>query len=186
MATTPENAMTPSTPPERGRTPAWIWLLILVLIGFAGYAGYMAISKHTEAFDVERARQALARDKTQLQQKMTDLEARAAQADKAKTAAEHALKQSRADTETASTQIKDLQGQVAALNDKIKALQGEAEDAEKRAKAATQAKDKLAKEVEDLRGRLSEIQTKLDSAVSDLTSAQEQSKTTEPEQPAAP
>jgi uncharacterized protein HemX len=158
MATTPENAMTPtSKKPERGGTSAWIWLLVLVLFVGATYAGYMAIDKHAEVFDKELERQALARDKGQLEERIGALRKAAEDAEAAKAEAETALKQARADAETANKQISDLQGEITALKDKIKGLEGEADAADKRAgEAAKRADDAVqAKESSPPRWRIS-------------------------------
>lgn len=178
MTTTPENAL--MTDPSSGGptpTPLWVWLLVLALAVLAIYGGYTAVSNYQRYYDTETARQAIAVDKDRLEANVTDLKQQVEQANKAKADVETALKQSRADTQTASDQVGDLQGQLAAAQNKVKSLEENAAAAEAKAKQAVDAKAALEKEVESLKGKLNEIQTKLDQTLSDLTNAQKQSKT---------
>jgi chromosome segregation ATPase len=178
MATTPGNALT--TGPSfdgRGRVPLWVWLLVLALGALAVYGGYIAVANYQLYYDAETARQALARDKDRLEANVADLKRQAENADKARTAAENALKQSHADTKTASDQVDDLQGQLGAAQGKIKTMEDAVAAAESKAKQATEAKAALEKEVDSLKSRLSEIQIKLDKALSDLAAAQRQGQT---------
>jgi chromosome segregation ATPase len=176
MVTTPDNALTTS-PSTDGRAPAplWVWLLVLALTALAIYGGYTAASNYQRYYDTETARQALARDKDRLGANVADLKQQLEKADKARTEAENALKQSRADTKTASDQVSDLQGQLSAAQTKIKALEGSTAAAETNAKQAADAKAALEKEVDSLKSKLNEIQTKLDQTLSDLTKARKQS-----------
>ncbi len=183
MATTPENALTPEPSADgRGPAPLWVWLLVVVLAALAVYGGYTAMSNYQRYYDTETARKSLAADKDRLEANIADLKQQVDKSNKAKTEAETALKQSRADTKTASDQISDLQGQLGAAQAKIKTLEDAAAASETKAKQATDAKVALEKEVEGLKTRLNEIQTKLDQTMSDLTKAQKQSQS----QPAAP
>jgi len=185
MATPSDNAVTASSPSggDRGPTPFWVWLLVLALGALAVYGGYTALSNYQRYYDTETLRQALARDKDRLEANVADLKQQLEQADKAKSEAEAALKQSRADTETASGQINDLQGQISAHQAKLKTMESALAAAESNAKQAVDAKQALEKEVESLKSRLNEIQTKLDSALSNLTQAQKQSQSKNPAAP---
>jgi chromosome segregation ATPase len=181
MATSPQNALT-TGPSGPGPAPLWVWLLVLALAVLAIYGGYTAVSNYQRYYDTETARKAIAADKDRLQANVADLKQQMEKADKARTEAENALKQSRADTKTAADQVGDLQGQLAAARDKIKLLEETAAAAETKAKQATDAKAALEKEVEGLKSKLNDIQTKLDQTLSELTNAQQQSQT----QPEAP
>jgi chromosome segregation ATPase len=176
MATTPENALTTDPRSEvPGPTPLWVWLLVLALAGLAVYGGYKAVSNYQLYYDTETARKAIASDKDRLDANVTDLKQQVDQASKAKGALETALKQSRADTQTAADQVDDLQRQLGTTQDKIKSLEESAAAAEAKAKQAVDAKAALEKEVESLRNKLNDIQTKLDQTLTDLTKAQKQS-----------
>lgn len=184
MATTPENALTTGpTHDGRGPAPLWVWLLVLVLAALAIYAGYTAVSNYQLYYDTDTARQAIARDKDRLEANVADLQQQVESANKARTEAENALKQSRADTETASEQVSNLQSELSTAQDKIKSLESAASEAREKAEQATVAKAALEKEVEGLKSKLNEIQTKLDQTLSDLTKAQEQSKSQSAGQP---
>jgi chromosome segregation ATPase len=178
MATSPGNALMNG----RGPIPLWVWLVLLALAALCVYAGYKAISNYQLYYDAETTRQATAADKDRLTANIVDLKRQLEQADRARAAAESALEQSRADTKTASDQITDLQGQLGAAQTKVKSLEDAVAAAETNARQAADAKAALEKEVDGLKSRLNETQTKLDKALSDLTQAQEQSKTP----PAAP
>jgi peptidoglycan hydrolase CwlO-like protein len=187
MATSPENALTPAPRSDaRGQTPLWVWLLVLVLAALAIYGGYTAASNYQRYYDTETAREALARDKDRLEANLSDLKRQTDAANKARSDAETALKQSRADTQTASEQIGDLRGQLAKAQDTIKSQEDSIAAAEAKAKKAADAKAALEKEVEALKSKLNEIQTKLDQTVSDLTKAQQQSTSQPAEPPAQP
>jgi chromosome segregation ATPase len=176
MTTTPENALTPNpSATVPGPAPAWVWLLFIALIGFAIYAGYTAVSNYQLYFDTETARQAVARDRDRLEANLSDLKQQAESAIKARNETQNALEQSRADTKTASDQITDLQAQLGKAQDTIKSLESSAAAAEAKAQQATDAKAALEKEVEGLKSKLNEIQSKLDQTLSDLTNAQQQS-----------
>ncbi len=176
MATTPDNALTDGPSDGRGPAPLWVWLLILALIGFAIYAGFTAVSNYQRYFDTETAKQAVVRDRDRLKANLADLKQQAEKSEKARIEAENALKQSRADTKTASDQVSDLQSQIGAAQAKLKPMEAAVAAAETKAKQATDAKAALEKEVEGLKSKLNEIQTKLDQTLSDLTKAQQQSK----------
>jgi chromosome segregation ATPase len=184
MATTPENTLTPN-PSTDGSVPAplWVWLLFLALIGFATYAGYTAVSNYQRYYDTETARQGVARDRDRLKANLADLKQQVASAAKARSEAENALKQSRADTKTASDQVSDLQALLKAAQEKTESMQATVAAAQTRAKQATDAKAALEKEVEGLKSKLADIQAKLDQTLSDLTDAQHQSQSAAPAQP---
>ncbi len=185
MATTPDNALTTTPAPDgRGPAPLWVWLLVLLLVALAIYAGYTAVANYQLYYDTDTARQALARDKDRLEANVADLQQQVEGATKARTEAENALKQSRADTQTAADQVSELQDQLAQANDKIVRLEGSKAAADAKARQAMDAKAALEQEVESLKSKLNEIQSKLDSALSDLSNAQEQSKAGDA--PAAP
>jgi chromosome segregation ATPase len=177
MSTPSDNAVTASGPSggDRGPTPFWVWLLVLALGALAVYGGYAALSNYQLYYDTETSRQALARDKGRLEANVADLEQQLELADKGKGETENALKQSRADTETAHAQITDLQGQISAHQATVKTMETARAAAEDEAKQAVDAKAALAKEVEGLKSRLHEIQAKLDQTLSDLTRAKQQS-----------
>jgi chromosome segregation ATPase len=183
MATPPDNAMTASgsSGGDRGQTPFWVWLFVLGLAALAVYGGYMAVSNYQRYYDTETARQGLARDKDRLEANVADLKQQLEQSGKAKGKVEAALKQSRADTQTASGQINDLQDQLKAAQAKMKSLEEATAAAESTAKQATDAKAALEKEVEGLKSQLNEIQTKLDQTVADLTQAQSKSQAAKPQ-----
>jgi chromosome segregation ATPase len=176
MATTPDNALTPS-PSTDGVAPApfWVWLLFLALTGFAAYAGFTAVSNYQRYYDTETARQGVARDRDRLKANVADLKQQVESATKARSDVENALKQSRADTKTASDQVSDLQGQLIAAQEKAKSMQAAVEAAQTRADQAADAKAALEKEVDGLKSKLADIQAKLDQTLSELTNAQQQS-----------
>ncbi len=176
MATTPENALTTGPSSEGpGPAPLWVWLLVLALSALAVYGGYTAVSNYQRYYDAETARKAVAVDKDRLEANVTDLKQQVDEANKAKGNLESALKQSEANTQTAADQVSDLQKQLGAAQDKIKSLEESTAAAEGKAKQAVDAKAALEKEVEGLKSKLNEIQSKLDQTLSDLTNAQKQS-----------
>ncbi len=153
-------------------TPLWIWLVVLGLGALAIYAGFEALGRDQLYQEAEKARAALARDKDHLQANATDLNRQLDDANKRNDATEAALKQSRADTAAASGQIADLQAQVTKLQGQVTDLQGVAAAAEANAKQATAP---LQKEVDGLKAELAEKQKKLEAALADLATAQQQS-----------
>lgn len=184
METQLDTALTGSDPAvsNPGPTPFWVWILVLVLGALAVLGGYTALSKNQLYLDSETARQALASDKDRLVANVSSLKQQLEQANTLKEQTDAALKQSRADTAAASTQISDLQGQVSDLQAKVKTLESGLAAAEDNAKQVTSAKDVLALYVENLKSRLDETQKKLDAALAELAQAQQQIQS----QPAAP
>jgi chromosome segregation ATPase len=176
MTTSSENALMDG----RGPAPLWVWLLVLALGALVVYAGYTAVSNYQLYYDTETARQAVARDKDRLEANVADLKRQIEQADAVRTEAETALKQSRADTATASAQIGDLQGQVSARDATIKSLEAAVAAAESKAVQAADAKTALQNEIDGLKARLDEMQTKLDQALADLQAQRQQSQSQPP------
>lgn len=181
MALNTDTALTTTTQPSRpGPAPFWVWLLMLALVAAAVYASYFALSKQQLYFDAERTRQTLEMDKARLSSTIAALREELGQAGTARAETDAALQKMRETADAASAQVADLQTQVSAQQEKIKSLQETAAAAQESAKQATAAKTALEREVEGMKGRLNEIQSKLDSALTDLTSAQEQSQSQAP------
>jgi chromosome segregation ATPase len=205
MASETDNALTttPSTQGQPGPAPFWVWLLVLVLVALTVYAGYFALSKRQLYYDGEATRRTLAMDKARLSSSLSELRQQLEQAGAARAETDAAMQKLRETADAAAAQVADLQSQVSANEDKIKSLRDEASAARETAKQATAAKAAqesdaagakdaakqataakaaLESEVEGLKGRLNEIQSKLDSALKDLTSAQEESQSQGPAQ----
>lgn len=181
MASNTDTALTTTAQPSRpGPAPYWVWLLMLALVAAAVYASYFALSKQQLYFDAERTRQTLEMDKARLSSTIAALREELGQAGAARAETDTALQKMRERADAASAQVADLQAQVSAQQEKIKSLQETAAAAQESAKQATAAKTALERDVEGMKGRLNEIQSKLDSALTDLTSAQEQSQSQAP------
>jgi peptidoglycan hydrolase CwlO-like protein len=164
-------------------TPIWVWLIVLALGALAIYAGYEALGRNQLYQQAEGARAALARDKDRLQANATDLYRQLDDGNKRIEATEAALKQSRADTAAASTQIAGLQAQVTKLQGQVTDLQSKAQGAAAEADAsAKQATVALQKEVDSLKAELAETQKKLTAALADLANTKQPG----PTAPAAP
>jgi chromosome segregation ATPase len=190
--------------PEPGSAAGsvWLWLLVVAFGLVAAAAGYSALSKSQLYWESEAAREALQGDKSRLEANIADVKQQLTQANTSKEETENALRQSRADTETALTQIGQLQTQVNELEKKRTAAAAEtsqakdaratAEDEAGRLKdelKATQAKldganaslgemhAKLAdaeKRLADAQRNLAETQKRLDAALADLAKAKAQ------------
>jgi chromosome segregation ATPase len=164
----------PSDMPEReptsfsgGPAPLWVWLLVVVLGAATAFSAHTALSKNQMYWESESAREALQRDKSRLEANVTDLKQQADQANAAREETANSLKQSRADTETASKQITDLQTKINDLEAKVNAAQADA-------KQANAAKDAATADTDKLKGELAEAQKKLSAAQADLAKVQAQ------------
>lgn len=153
-----ELATTQRTTP--GPTPAWVWLLMVVLIGITVYSGYTALSKNVKLADAQTARDGLEGDKSRLEANVADLTTQLEAAKQTADQSTNALKQSRADTEAANGQISDLQAQVGDLDDKASALEKQVSDLQAKAAAA----DKLQAQVDKLKSDLTAANARADAA----------------------
>jgi chromosome segregation ATPase len=150
-----------------GPTPVWVWLLVVAFGSAALFGGYTALSENQLYWESETAREALAHDKSRLEANVSDLKQQLDQANAQNEATANALKQSRADTETASAQIGELQAKANDLESKLAA-------AEANAKQANAAKDDLSGDLERLKAELADTQKKLAAAEADLARAKQQ------------
>jgi chromosome segregation ATPase len=171
----------PSDMPERdpsygsvGPAPLWVWLLVVILGAATAFSAHTALSKNQMYWESETAREALSHDKSRLEANVTDLKQQIDQANAAREETANSLKQSRADTETASKQITDLQNKINDLDAKVTAAQADA-------KQANAAKDAASGEVDKLKTELADTQKKLSAAQADLAQVQAQN-----QQPQAP
>jgi chromosome segregation ATPase len=158
-----------------GPTPVWVWLLVVAFGAAAVFGGYAALSKNQLYWESETAREALVHDKSRLEANVTDLKQQLDQATAQKEETANALKQSRADTETASAQIGELQAKANDLESKLAAAEADA-------KQANAAKDALSSDLERLKVELADTQKKLAAAEADLAQAKSQSQLTPPAQ----
>jgi len=157
----------------------WLWLLVVAFGALAIFSGYTALSKNQLYWESELARQTLEKDKVRLEANVADLKLQLDQVNKAQQETASALKQSRANTETASAKITDLQGQVsdlqaktetqenklAAAQDDANGLESKLAAAEVDAKQAAAGKAAAEQEVETLKRQLADTQKKLDTAL---------------------
>jgi peptidoglycan hydrolase CwlO-like protein len=164
----------PSDMPERdplpfsgGPAPLWVWLLVVVLGAATAFSVHTALSKNQMYWESETARDGLAHDKNRLEANVTDLKQQVDQANQSREETANSLKQSRADTETASKQITDLQNKVNDLDTKLNAALADA-------KQANATKDTVTGEVDRLKAELADTQKKLAAAQADLVQAQNQ------------
>jgi FtsZ-binding cell division protein ZapB len=147
--------------------PFWVWLLVVALGAISVYAAYAALSEHQLYLQGESVRVDLAQERDRLKANVADLGRQVEQANRSRSDVENALKQSRANTESASAQIGDLQGQVGQMRQKT----GDLEHARD---AAASAKEALEREVTTLKGQLAQAQKKLNAALADLTKERQQ------------
>jgi chromosome segregation ATPase len=169
----------PMLPPEPRPAPAplWVWLLVVALGGVSIYAGYTALSSRQAYLEGESVRSDLAQQRDRLKANIADLSRQVEQANRARDEVEGALKQSRANTASASAQLGDLQKQVSEQQQKIAGLEHAREAAEAGAKDAAAmktAKDAADKEIADLKAQLAASQKKLNQALADLKKEREQ------------
>lgn len=193
MLRTPENAWgitsmqtenEPSfidTPAPGQPIPFWVWLLVVTLGGIAAYATYEAMSARHLYHEGERLRGELAQQRDRLQANVTDLNRQVEQANRVRGEVENALKQSRADTEAASTQITELQKQVSDQQRQIADLEkardtalGSGKDAAEAKAAADKQIGDLEKETAALKKQVADMQKKLNAALADLKKEREQ------------
>ena len=151
-----------------GPVPIWVWLLVVLSGAIAIFSAHTALTKNQLYWESESAREALSHDKSRLEANVTDLKQQLDQANAARQDTANALNQSRADTQTALGQIKDLQAKVTSLEAKLTT-------AETNAKQASDAKEALTADVERLKQELADTQKKLAAAQADLVQAQNQS-----------
>jgi peptidoglycan hydrolase CwlO-like protein len=161
-------------PSGSGPAPLWVWLLVVVLGAATAFSTHSALTKNQLYWESETAREALVQDKSRLEANVTDLKQQVDQANAAREETANALKQSRADTETAHNQITDLQNKINDLDTKLNAAQADA-------KQANAAKDMITAEVDRLKTELADTQKKLAAAQADLAQVQAQN-----QQPQAP
>lgn len=150
--------------------PLWLWAIVLVLAGTAGYAGYLTHTAREQLASLEGAQRTLAADKDRLDANLRDARQKLEQAARTETALEAALKQSRADTETASEQVRDAQA-------RMKSLQDEIDAARKSAAASTTELERLSadaasahvafQQVNKLQERITALKTEADAARAD-------------------
>jgi chromosome segregation ATPase len=174
----------PLLPPEPQPTnaaPLWVWALVVGLGAISVYSGYTALSSRQLYLEGEHVRTDLAQQRDRLKANVADLNRQLEQANRSRDEVENALKQSRANTEAASTQISDLQKQAAELQQKATDLdrghadlQSARDAATADAKAAHEAKDAANKEVANLKAQLAAAQKKLNQALADLKKEREQ------------
>jgi chromosome segregation ATPase len=169
--------MLPPEPRTGAATPLWVWALVVGLGAVSVYSGYTALSSRQLYLEGEHVRADLAQQRDRLKANTADLSRQVEQANRARDEVENALKQSRANTEAASTQIADLQKQVSELQQKAAELDRLRTAAETNAKAAQDAvekADKAEKEVGALKAQLATAQKKLNQALADLKKEREQ------------
>ncbi len=169
-----EPELEPMLPPPEPRAgtlaPLWVWVLVVVLGGVSVYAGYAALSSRQLYLEGERVRADLAQQRDRLKANAADLARQVDQANTSRAEVDNALKQSRANTEAASTQIADLQRQIADLQQQAGNLQQVREAADASAKEAAAAKATA----EQLKTQLAAAQKKLNQALADLKKEREQ------------
>jgi len=176
--------MLPREPRTSSAPPLWAWALLVGMGAIAAYSGYTALSANQLYHEGESVRLDLARQRDRLKANVADLARQVEQANRSRDDVENALKQSRANTDAASTQIADLQKQVGDLQQQLSDLQTRAADLEKardaaeaEAKAAKDAahgaKDASAKEIASLKSQLAATQKKLNQALADLKKERE-------------
>lgn len=169
----------PMLPPEPRSAPAplWVWLLVVALGAVSIYAGYTALSARQAYLEGESVRTDLAQQRDRLKANIADLTRQVEQANRARDEVENALKQSRANTDSVSSQLGDLQKQVSDQQQKIAELERARETAEAHAKdaaAAKTAKEIADKEIAELKAQLAASQKKLNQALADLKKEREQ------------
>ena len=162
------------SPNSAGPPPLWVWLLVVILGAATAFSVHTALTKNQLYWESETARDTLVHDKSRLEANVTDLKQQVDQANAAREETANALKQSRADTETASNQITDLQNKINDLDTKLKAALADA-------KQANAAKDIATAEADRLKAELADTQKKLAAAQADLAQVQAQN-----QQPQAP
>jgi chromosome segregation ATPase len=167
--------MLPPEPRSASPAPLWVWLLVVALGALTVYAGYTALSARQQYLEGETARLDLSQQRDRLKANVADLTRQVEQANKSRDEVENALKQSRANTEAASTQIADLQKQVSDLQQKTGDLERARAAAEQGAAAtATAAKEAAQKEVTTLKAQLAATTKKLNQALAELKLEREQ------------
>lgn len=179
-----EPDLEPMLPPEPRTTapaPLWVWALVVGLGAISVYSGYTALSSRQLYLEGEHIRSDLAQQRDRLKANIADLTRQVEQANRSRDEVENALKQSRANTESASAQIADLQKQVGDLQQRATDLERGRADlerardaAEAGAKGAQEAKDAAAKEIAALKAQLAAAQKKLNQALADLKKEREQ------------
>jgi chromosome segregation ATPase len=173
--------MLPPEPRTSGPAPLWVWALVVGLGAVSVYSGYNALSSRQLYLEGEHIRTDLAQQRDRLKANVTDLTRQMEQANRSRDEVENALKQSRANTESASTQITDLQKQVGDLQQRATDLERGRTDLEKardaaagEVKAAKDAKEAADKEITALKAQLAAAQKKLNQALADLKREREQ------------
>ncbi len=160
--------MLPPELPQGAPAPLWVWALVVGLGAVAVYSGYTALSARQLYLEGEHMRIDLAQQRDRLKANTADLSRQVEQANRSRDEVENALKQSRANTEAASTQIADLQKQVGDLQQRTADLERARDAAEAGAKGAQEQKDAAAKEIATLKAQLAATQKKLNQALADL------------------
>jgi chromosome segregation ATPase len=173
--------MLPPDPRPSNPAPLWVWALVVGLGAISVYSGYTALSARQLYLEGEHVRSDLAQQRDRLKANVADLSRQMEQANRSRDEVENALKQSRANTESSSRQIADLQKQVGELQQKAGDLdRGQADlqtardTATADAKTAHEAKDAALKEVANLKTQLAAAQKKLNQALADLKREREQ------------
>jgi chromosome segregation ATPase len=177
---TDREPMVPAEQRPSAPAPLWVWVLVVGLGAISAYSGYTALSERQAYLEAEHARTDLTQQRDRLKANVTDLTRQVEQANRSRDEVENALKQSRANTESASSQIADLQKQVGELQQRATDLErGRSEIETARdaaladAKAAHEAKDHALKEVAALKAQLAAMQKKLNQALADLKKERE-------------
>jgi chromosome segregation ATPase len=173
--------MLPPEPRTGSPAPLWVWLLVMGLGAVAVYSGYTALSARQQYLEGEHIRTDLAQQRDRLKANIADLTRQVEQANRSRDEVDNALKQSRANTESSSRQIADLQKQMGDLQQRASDLDRGRADIEAArdtaladAKAANEAKDSSAKEIASLKAQLAAAQKKLNQALADLKKEREQ------------
>ncbi|MFA5899841.1 MAG: hypothetical protein WC829_12110 [Hyphomicrobium sp.] len=179
-----EPELEPMLPPEPSTgapAPLWVWALVVALGGISVYSAYTALSSRQLYMEAERVRTDMTQQRDRLKANVSDLTRQVEQANRSRNEVENALKQSRANTESASAQIADLQKQVADLQQQTADLERTRADLERardvaqaEAKAAHDNKDSTGKEMAALKAQLASTQKKLNQALADLKREREQ------------
>ncbi len=173
--------MLPPEPRTGSPAPLWVWLLVMGLGAVAVYSGYTALSARQLHLEGEHIRTDLTQQRDRLKANIADLSRQVEQANRSRDEVDNALKQSRANTESSSRQISDLQKQVGDLQQRATDLDRGRADLEAardaaiaESKTANETKESSAKEIASLKAQLAAAQKKLNQALADLKKEREQ------------
>lgn len=101
--------------------PWWLWAIVLILAGTAGYASFLTNNARQQLASAESEQHTLAGDNDRLEANLRDARQKLEDASRTERALDAALKQSRTDTQAANEQVREAQAQVKALQDKLDA-----------------------------------------------------------------